>query len=203
MSGWKDFREIAAWPRARELKIRIDELDDSARSAPRNIAEGFGRSGNREFARFARIAKGSELEVLNHLIDAHDQGLITKEELSQYEAYVQSALAAVVGLIRHLERNSTWQPWNLGTLEPWNRSLRRLRQAPFPRHDLPDANLDRMHQRDLLFVRRDRADVLENIGSLDGQLVDHHLARLQFDMRLHRRSDGDEGAQGRWIHGYS
>ena len=121
MAAWKDFREIVAWQRARELKIRVDELlkrpdvkmkfkycdqlFDSARSAPRNIAEGFGRFGNKEFARFARIAKGSELEVLNHLIDAHDQGLITKEEFADYESCVQQALGAVVGLIRHLEKN--------------------------------------------------------------------------------------------------
>ena len=119
MGGWKDFREVVAWQRARELKLNVDELlkrpafaskykyrdqlDDSARSAPRNIAEGFGRFGNKEFARFARIAKGSELEVLNHLIDAHDQGLITQEEFQSYEECVQRALAAVVGLIRHLE----------------------------------------------------------------------------------------------------
>ena len=121
MAGWKDFRDIVAWQRARELKLRVDELlkrptvqskfkyrdqlGDAARSAPRNIAEGFGRFGNKEFARFARIAKGSELEVLNHLIDAHDQGLITKEEFTEYEDCVQCALAAVVGLIRHLENN--------------------------------------------------------------------------------------------------
>ena len=121
MAGWKDFREIVAWQRARELKLRVDELlkrpevktkykycdqlSDAARSAPRNIAEGFGRFGNKEFARFSRIAKASELEVLNHLIDAQDQGLIAKQEFEQYEECVQSALAAVVGLIRHLEDN--------------------------------------------------------------------------------------------------
>ena len=81
MPGWKDFRDIVAWQRARELKLRVDQLlqrpdvktkfkycdqlSDAARSAPRNIAEGFGRFGNKDFARFARIAKGSELEVLN------------------------------------------------------------------------------------------------------------------------------------------
>jgi four helix bundle protein len=121
MAGWKDFREIVAWQRARELKLRVDallkrpvfrtqfkfkdQLSDSARSGPRNIAEGFGRCGNKEFARFARIAKGSELEVLNHLIDAHDQGLITDQEFKDYESCVNRALAAVVGLIRHLESN--------------------------------------------------------------------------------------------------
>ena len=93
MAGWKDFREIAAWRLARELKLQVDvflarpeikkkfslvdQLYDAARSGPSNIAEGFGKFGNKEFARYARMAKGSEVEVLNHLIDLHDQKLIT------------------------------------------------------------------------------------------------------------------------------
>ena len=79
MAGWKDFREIAAWQYARDLKIRVDEylerphvkrkyrlhdqLSDAVRSGPANIAEGFGKYGNKEFARYVRIAKGSEVEV--------------------------------------------------------------------------------------------------------------------------------------------
>jgi len=119
MAGWKDFKEIAAWQHARELKLQIDEflarpevkrkfsladqLYNSARSAPANIAEGFGKFGNKEFARYARIAKASEVEVLNHLIDLHDQRLITEDELMIAEHKTRRALKAVVGLIRHLE----------------------------------------------------------------------------------------------------
>ena len=59
MAGFKDFREIAAWRLSREVKILAypivkraaaahdfkfrDQLQDAARSAPRNIAEGFAR----------------------------------------------------------------------------------------------------------------------------------------------------------------
>jgi four helix bundle protein len=59
MSGVRDIRELVAWQLARELKQLADEvcrrpgpsrdfkyrdqLRDSAASAPRNIAEGFGR----------------------------------------------------------------------------------------------------------------------------------------------------------------
>lgn len=119
MAGWKDFREIAAWRYARDLKIRIDEflerpnvrrkyklhdqLYDAVRSAPCNIAEGFGKFGNKEFARYARIAKASEVEVLNHLIDLRDQRLISEDELMLSEHAARKALKAVVGLIRHLE----------------------------------------------------------------------------------------------------
>ena len=119
MGGWKDFREIAAWRHARELKLCVDgylerqvvkqryrlyvQLHDAARSGPSNIAEGFGRFGNKEFARFARIAKASEVEVINHLLDLHDQRLISEEELRDAEHLARRAIAAAVGLIRHLE----------------------------------------------------------------------------------------------------
>lgn len=123
MAGWKDFREIVAWQRAETVKLRVyellerprirrdfrflDQLRDAARSAPANIAEGFGRFGNKEFARFARIARGSEQEVLNHLIDACDQRLITDDELRIEEHHLRKALDAAAGLIRHLERTAT------------------------------------------------------------------------------------------------
>ena len=119
MAGWKDFREIAAWRYSHDLKIRVDEflarpgirtkfrlhdqLSDAARSAPANIAEGFGRFGNKEFARHARIAKASIVEVLNHLIDLRDQRLISEDELMLSENSARRALKALVGLIRHLE----------------------------------------------------------------------------------------------------
>jgi four helix bundle protein len=118
MAGWRHFRDIAAWQHARALKIMTDgflrqpqfkreykfcdQLSDAARSGPRNIAEGFGRFGNKEFARFVRIAKGSEAEVLNHFIDAHDQHLITDQELRDGEHAALKAMKAAVGLIKHL-----------------------------------------------------------------------------------------------------
>ena len=80
-----------------------NQLREAARSAPANIAEGFGRFGNKEFARFARIAKGSLHELVNHLIDARDQRMITEDELLVEEHHVKKAINAVTGLIRHLE----------------------------------------------------------------------------------------------------
>jgi len=80
-----------------------EQLSDAARSGPGNIAEGFGKFGNKEFARYARIAKGSMVEVINHLIDLHDQRLISKDELLNGEHAARKALKATVGLIRHLE----------------------------------------------------------------------------------------------------
>ena len=119
MAGFKDFREIVAWQLANQLKSEVDgylarpefrrrvkfsdQLDDAARSAPRNIAEGFARFKHKECAQFVRVAKGSEAEVLNHLIDACEQRLITKDELLMAEHLTKRALKAANGLIRYLE----------------------------------------------------------------------------------------------------
>lgn len=119
MSGARDFRELVAWQLARQLKMRAeeicqrssasqdfkyrDQLRDAAASAPRNIAEGFGRFRHKEFAQFVRIAKASEVEVLNHFVDGVDKAYISKEEFPSLEHTVRKALKAAIGLIRHLE----------------------------------------------------------------------------------------------------
>lgn len=119
MAGFRDFREIVAWQLARELRLLADQLlsrpmvaqdfkfrdqlADAARSGPRNIAEGFARFKHKEFAQFARIAKGSEAEVLNHFIDATDRGYLSPEEFQQFEHAAKKALKAINGLIRYLE----------------------------------------------------------------------------------------------------
>ena len=119
MAGFRDFREIVAWQLARELKLLADQvlsrpavaqdfkfrdqLSDAARSGPRNLAEGFARFKHKEFAQFARIAKGSEAEVLNHFVDATDRGYLSPEEFPHFEHATKKALKAVNGLIRYLE----------------------------------------------------------------------------------------------------
>ena len=119
MAGFKDFREIGAWQRSREVKLLAyqvakraetvhdfkfrDQLLDCSRSAPRNIAEGFARFKHKEFAQFVRVAKGSIGEVLDHFIDAVDNGYLAGEEFPQYEHACKRALIAINGLIRYLE----------------------------------------------------------------------------------------------------
>jgi four helix bundle protein len=81
----KSFRELVAWQLAVELRDRVlpllktgpaardfrfcDQLADSVRSVPRNIAEGFGRYNPAEIARFIDFARGSLDETENHLRD--------------------------------------------------------------------------------------------------------------------------------------
>jgi four helix bundle protein len=119
MAGFQDLREIAAWRLAHQLNLRVDlfllspdfrrhypfadQLGDAVRSGPRNIAEGFGCDRHREFAHFVRMAKASEVKVLNHLIDAQDQRLITADEYQITEHLTKRAIKAANGLIRYLE----------------------------------------------------------------------------------------------------
>lgn len=119
MAGVSRFQDLVAWRLAVELKGFIDSIcqrpavrrdlkfhsqfSDAAASGPRNIAEGFGRKTHPDFSRFAYIAKASELEVLNHLLDAHSKGYLTTAELDCGDHAVKKALKAVNGLIRYLE----------------------------------------------------------------------------------------------------
>lgn len=62
----------------------VDQMRRSARSIPANIAEGFGRYHFAEKIQFYNIAKGSTLEVENHLIEANNSGYI---EHTMYDNY--------------------------------------------------------------------------------------------------------------------
>jgi len=119
MDGIWKFEDLVAWklavqlqllaeaycrkpPIARDFKFR-DQLADAAASGPRNLAEGFGRFYHRDFANFARIAKGSEEEVLNHFLDAQRKGYISADECDDGAHAARKALKAVNGLIRYLD----------------------------------------------------------------------------------------------------
>lgn len=75
MATIRQFEDIQAWQKARELSSEIyklckhgelandyglkDQIRRSAVSIQSKIAEGFGREGNKEFVYFLRIAKAS------------------------------------------------------------------------------------------------------------------------------------------------
>lgn len=119
MKGIWRFQDLVAWQLAvalREVALSIcdkpavkrdfkfcTQLADAAKSGPRNIAEGFARYYHPEFARFALIAKASEVEVLNHLMDARTRGYIDAKEYDSADHAAKKALKAVNGLIKHLE----------------------------------------------------------------------------------------------------
>jgi four helix bundle protein len=84
----RDFRRLKVWEKAPELGLSVykatatfpqqelfgltSQLRRALVSIPANIAEGCGRSGQPELARFLRIALGSASELEYHIILSTD-----------------------------------------------------------------------------------------------------------------------------------
>src|SRR5918993_1480291 len=119
MAPLKEFRELAAWRLAHQMNLRVDvflgcpefrrhftscrQLYDAAQSGPRSIAEGSAKLRHKDFAQLVRHARDSEIQVLNHLIDAHGQRLISTDKLLINKLLAKRAVRAASGLIRYLE----------------------------------------------------------------------------------------------------
>ena len=119
MPGFRSFKDFAAWqlayalrravrplchraPEEKDFKLQ-GQIREAARSATRNIAEGFGRFKHGDFARFVRIAKASEVELLDHFNEAFDSGYLSDTERRELEHAARKAIKAANGLIRYLE----------------------------------------------------------------------------------------------------
>jgi len=94
----KDFRQLKVWQKAHESVLALCQITASfpraenygltaqirraAASIPSNLAEGCGRGGDAESARFCCIARGSASELEYHLLLSRDLKLI---RLDDYE----------------------------------------------------------------------------------------------------------------------
>ena len=94
----RHFSDLICWQLARELQCEVFRLTssptlrdnfklraqllDAASSVRRNIAEGFGRTSHREFARFLNISISSVNEVEDALIECVDDGYATSSEIA-------------------------------------------------------------------------------------------------------------------------
>ena len=120
--GAKRYEDLVCWQLSNDLKLRIyaitdalpaakdfrycDQIRESARSAPSNIAEGFGRFHPADFARFLEIARGSLIETHNHLRDGLDRRYLTAVECRELCALADRASAATTRLRSYLDRCS-------------------------------------------------------------------------------------------------
>lgn len=77
------YRLIEESPKLRSDYSLLDQLKRAAYSIMLNIAEGFERGGNKEFANFINIGKGSSGEVRSILYILLDNQYITKEKFEQ------------------------------------------------------------------------------------------------------------------------
>ena len=76
------YRVTAPFPRE-ELYGLTSQLRRASASVAANLAEGCGRSGDAEFARFCSIAMGSASEVEYHLLLARDLKLLKPAEYQE------------------------------------------------------------------------------------------------------------------------
>ena len=112
----KDFRSLIVWRRAHSLVLAVyraterfpteerfgltSQVRRAAVSVPTNIAEGCGRGGEKEFARFLSIAMGSASEVQYLVLLAGDLALLeatTRDGLEAQVNEVKKMLATLRG----------------------------------------------------------------------------------------------------------
>jgi four helix bundle protein len=121
MATFTSFEKIECWQKARALTKRVYQVssrgyflnDYSLRNQIRrasvsimsNIAEGFDRSGTREFIQFLATAKASAAEVRCQLYVALDQNYITSLEFGELSALAAETGRMTGGLIRYLKNS--------------------------------------------------------------------------------------------------
>ena len=119
--GASSFEELKAWQLSRQLvrdlyavsrvgDLSLDwgfrnQLSRAALSIMNNIAEGFARNSDREFARYLDIARGSATEVKSMLYAALDIGYISQQQFEQLAQGTNQTLSAISGLSRYLRQS--------------------------------------------------------------------------------------------------
>lgn len=81
-----------------------DQMIRASRSTTANIAEGYGRFHYLDNAKFCSNSRGSCWELLDHLITAHDEGLIDDQTLASGRELVTQAVRLLNGYIAYLRR---------------------------------------------------------------------------------------------------
>ncbi len=114
----KDFRDLKVWEKAHHLAVSVyratanlpseekygltSQLRRSAASIPSNIAEGCGRGGDRELARFLQIAMGSASELEYHLLLTRDLDLLNNPDYEQLEKEVTEVKRMLASFVQKL-----------------------------------------------------------------------------------------------------
>lgn len=114
----KDFRNLKVWEKGHKLALLVykhtqpfpreelfgitSQMRRAAISIPTNIAEGCGRGGNRELARFLGMAMGSASELEYLLLISAELGFLNKidhSELDVRTTEVKRMLASLIATI--------------------------------------------------------------------------------------------------------
>lgn len=96
------YRATTAFPRE-ELYGLTSQVRRSCSSIPANLAEGCGRSGDAEMARFCSIAMGSACELDYHLLLAKELNLIQPDDYEDLAHQTSEVKRMLTGLLKTLK----------------------------------------------------------------------------------------------------
>jgi four helix bundle protein len=125
-SNIKTFEDLECWKACRALRLFVaktvvpvlpkderfslrPQILDAARSTTANLAEGYGRFHYLDNAKFCSNSRGSAWEVLDHLITANDEGMITSEMLNEGRVFVNEAVKLLNGYMNYLKKAASTQ----------------------------------------------------------------------------------------------
>ena len=123
MTTIKNFEELKAWQKARELAGYVyeltrkelfsrdyglrDQIQRAASSVMHNIAQGFESGSDPEFARFLKMARRSAGEVQSQLYLALDVSYITEEERQKAYILATEIKQMINGLMTYLRKKTS------------------------------------------------------------------------------------------------
>jgi four helix bundle protein len=94
-----------AFPKS-ELYALTSQIQRAAVSIPANIAEGCGRGGDPDFARFLQISMGSACELEYHILLAKDLELIDEQSYTPLQNEITGIKRMLTSLIHRLRTKS-------------------------------------------------------------------------------------------------
>lgn len=114
----QDFTQLVVWRKAHELTVSIykitanipseekfgliSQIRRASVSIESNLAEGCGRDGDKEFARFVDIAMGSSFELRCQLLIVKDLGYINSNQYQLFESKILEINRMLGGLLKKL-----------------------------------------------------------------------------------------------------